>query len=267
MKFFVAAFVLFVIAAVCAFAQQPAQSTTQTVWQYGLPVHRMAIQNTAPWSCRLVTVAPVGKLGRAARTFGIADLAPGETAFAGEKKRKGGLINPFSKPSLVGYDRSSDLNIPIIALYFTDVEGVASYIGAASGNLYVPGSGNSSVSQLTFGPQNIRFADDQKPTAPRAEPQLSEKPVLIPYFGTDGTAIQIIVWNSSTPARVTVNGGAGDDIKLGDVKIFVGWSPITVTVSAIDPAGIVKTWSQGFQNSNYYGTYAQVFILGISDLH
>jgi hypothetical protein len=38
-------FVFVFFADVCAFAQQPAQSTTQTVWQYGVPLHRMAIQN------------------------------------------------------------------------------------------------------------------------------------------------------------------------------------------------------------------------------
>ena len=260
-------FVLSFFATVCAFAQQPAQPQTQTVWQYGLPQHRLAIQNAAPWSCRLVTVAPIGKLGRSAETVAFADLAPGETVFAGEKRRKGGFFNPLSKPSLISYDRSSDINVPIIAIYFTEVDGADRYVGAATGNLYVPGAGNSSVSQLSFGLQNIRFANDLKPTAPKAEPRLAEKAALVPYFKTDGTHIQVFVWNSSTPARITVNGGAGENLKLGDVKAFVSRSPIIITISAIGQDGALKTWSQQFQNSDYFGTHAQVFVLGTSDLH
>jgi hypothetical protein len=259
-------FLLTIFGVACAFAQTAAQASTQTAYTYGPPVHRLAVQNAAPWACEVVTLAPVGKLGRSARIIGVADLAPGETAFAGEKRRKGGMFNPFSKPSLIGYDRSSDINVPIVALYFSESGGVRHYIGAAGGNFYVPGAGNTSVSQLIFARENIRFADDIPTNAPMAESHITEKGVIIPYFGTEGTAIQMFVWNSSIPAHITVNGGNGDELRLGNIKAFVGRAPIVVTVSAIDD-GQVRTWSQGFQNSEYFGTHAQVFVLGMSDLH
>ncbi len=247
----------------CAKAQQPAQATTQTVYSYGMPQHRLAVQNVAPWTCRLVTVAPIGRWGRSGRMATIVDLAPGETVFAGEAKKKGvEKFNIFSKSPLVGYARSSNLDIPLICVYVAGDQ----YIGAAAGIFYIPGAGNSSVSQLVFGQQNIRFADDTMTNAPKAESRPIETPVDIPYFGTEGTAIQIFVWNSSVPARITVNGGGGDDLRLGDIKAFVGWSPIIVSVTATDADGRIRTWNRGFQNSDYYGTHAQVFILGMSDL-
>jgi hypothetical protein len=256
------ALVLIAFGAACAFAQATAQPQTTSVWQYGMPQHRLAIQNTAPWKCRLVTVAPFkGKT----QVVGLTDLAPGETMFAG-RKGKGGLVIPFSKPALIGYDRSSDLNIPVVAIYFSEADGGSHYIGAASGIFYIPGAGNTSISQLVFGQENIRFANDTPTNAPTVESHLAEKGVVIPYFATEGTAIQIFVWNSRTPARITVNGSGSDELLLGNVKAFVGRSPITVTVSAVDENGKVRTWSQGFQNSDFYGTHAQVFILGMRDL-
>ena len=88
----------------------------------------------------------------------------------------------------------------------------------------------------------------------------------IPYFGTDGTSVQVFVWNSTTPAHITVNGGDGDTLQLGNVKAFVGWAPMTITVSAIGSDGTVKSWTGTFPNSNYFGTYAQIFVLGMHDL-
>jgi hypothetical protein len=243
----------------------PTQATTQMVYAYGVPVHRLSITNTATRTCRLVTVAPVGKLGRHAQTAAITDLAPGETVSAGEIKRKGGLFNPFSKPSLMGYDRSSDLNIPFVCMYFTTEGGKNKYVGAAGGTLRVPGGGYSSVSQLTFTEQNIRFADDIATSAPKVQPMPMEKYATIPYFGSDGASVQIFVWNSTTPARISVNGGPGEELQLGTVGRTVGWSPIIVTITAIE-GGQVKTWQRAFQNGMSYGTSADIFILGMSDL-
>jgi hypothetical protein len=256
--------------ATSAFAQQPPLATEQQiVGQYGLmPAHTKIVKNMAQLSCRLVTVAPAGKWGRSSQIVGITDLAPGEMAIAGEKKRrKGGFFNPFSMPPLVGYDRSSNLEIPITALYFTSVNGVACYVGAGRGLLRVPGGGNGSDSLLTFNDGDIRFADDIKTTIPMAKPSMAQKAVIIPYFGTDGTAIQLFVWNSSVPAYITTTNGDKAELQLGTVKAFVGRSPITITISATGLDGTVKTWSQGFQNSDFFGTHAQVFILGMSDLH
>lgn len=262
-------FVIAVSCVACALAQAPAQSQTQTVYTYGMPEHRLTVRNTAPWECSILALSPIGKLGRSAQIVTVADLAPGESVFAGEKRRKGGLFNPFSKPSLIGYDRSSDLNIPIVALYFTKEKesDARRYIGAANGIIYVPGAGNTSTSDLVFGQENIRFADDVPTSAPKATPKFAETGAEIPYFGTDGTSIQMFVWNSRTPAHITVNGSASDELRLGNVKALVGRSPIVVTISAIGPDGNVRTWSQGFQNDQFFGTYAQVFILGMSDLH
>ena len=259
-------FVIAFFCAACAFAQAPAQPQIQTVYTYGMPEHRLSIRNTAPWECSILTLAPVGKWGRAAEMVAIADLAPGESVFAGEKRRKGGLFNPFSKPSLIGYDRSSDLNIPIVALYFNKENDGKHYVGSAFGILYVPGAGNTSVSDLVFGRENIRFADNTPPSAPAAVPHFAAHGVEIPYFGTEGTAIQMFVWNSRTLARITANGIASDELRLGQIKAFVGRSPIVVTVSAVGPDSSIRTWTQGFQNSEYFGTHAQVFVLGMSDL-
>jgi hypothetical protein len=251
---------------VCAFAQTTAQPDTTSVWGYGLPQHRIAAQNTAPWKCRLVTVAPYkGKN----RVVGLTDLAPGEIMFAGGKKTKSGLINPFAKPSLIGYDRSSDLNIPVIAIYFSEaMEGKSGqwYVGAAAGIFTIPGYGYTSLSHLSFGRQNIRFADDATPTAPPTENHFAEKGVQVPYFVQEGTETQVFVWNSKTPARITTNGSASEEMHLGEIKAFVGRAALIVTISAIDADGKVQTWSQGFQNNDWYGTHAQVFILGMSDL-
>ena len=249
------AFVLF--CAACAFAQVPAQPQTQTVYTYGTQ-HRIAIQNTAPWKGKLVIIAPAGKLARSAQVLELADLAPGETVIAGRKKGIGGFLGR----SLPEYALSSELEVPLIALY-TDTN---QYIGAAYGILQIPGGGISSVSQLTFGRQNIRFADDAPPTAPTVAPHLAESGIVIPYFAAEGTTTEVFVWNSSTPARVTVNGARGEELHLGNVKAYVTRSPIVVTISAIDENGDVRTWSQGFQNSDFYGTHAQVFILGMRDL-
>lgn len=243
----------------CAFAQTPAQPQTQTVYTNGIPQHRIAITNTAPWKCRLVTIAPAGKLGRSVQVLGLADLTPGETVFAGRKKGVGGFISR----ALPEYALSSDLVIPLIAMYFT---GENQYVGAASGTLWIPGNGTSSISQLAFGRQNIRFADDATPTAPTIAPHLTESGIVIPYFVTEGTAIQVFVWNSSTPAHITMDGTNGEDLRLGSVKAYVTRSPIVVTISAIDENGQIRTWSQGFQNSDYYGTHAQIFVLGMRDL-
>jgi hypothetical protein len=260
-------FVVAFLCVACAFAQAPAQPQTQTVYTYGMPAHRLAVRNTAPWTCSILALAPVGKLGRAAEMVTVADLMPGESVFAGEKRKKGGLFNPLSKPSLIGYDRSSDLNIPLVALYFDKEGDGRHYVGAAFGILYVPGAGSTSISNLVFGRENIRFADDAPPSAPAVTPHFAEHGVEIPYFGAEGTAIQMFVWNSRTPARITVNGAASDELRLGNVKAFIGRSPIVVTVSAVGPDGSVRTWAQGFQNSEYFGTHAQVFVLGMSDLH
>lgn len=252
------AFCVFCVA--CANAQAPAQSQNQTVYTMGIPQHRIAIQNAAPWMCRLITIAPKGKLARSAQVIELADLMPGGTAFAGRKKGVGG----FLARALPEYALSSDLNIPLIALY---TNGTNQYIGAASGTLWIPGNGVSSVSQLTFGRQNIRFVNDAEPTAPTVTPNPAENGIVIPYFATEGTATEVFVWNSSTPARITLDGTNGEELRLGNVKAYVTRSPIVVTISAIDENGNVRTWSQGFQNGDYYGTHAQVFILGMRDLH
>jgi len=168
--------------------------------------------------------------------------------------------------TLVGYNRSSELNIPLVCLYFDETSGTKQYVGAAGGIFWVPGAGNSSVSTLTFNLQNIRLANDVSTNAPTAASHLGEKPVEIPYFGTEGTAIQVFVWNSTTPAHITVNGEDSDTLQLGNVKAFIGRAPIVVVVSVVDTNGTVRTWSQSFQNSDYYGTHAQIFILGMRDL-
>jgi len=252
--------------AITTSAQQPVQANTQTVYSCGMPQHRLTVQNTAPWTCRLVTVAPVGKFGRSVQTAVITDLAPGESVTSGGKKGKKTHFSLFPLPSIVGYDRSSNLTIPVVALYYQPVDGKNQYVGAVGGTFYVPGGGNSSVGQLTLTERNIRFADDATPTAPKVQPVQSEKYADIPYFGTDGTSVQVFVWNSTTPAHITVNGGDGDTLQLGNVKAFVGWAPMTITISAIGPDGTVKSWTGTFPNSNYFGTYAQIFVLGMHDL-
>jgi hypothetical protein len=252
-------FVLAWFCAACAFAQAPAQAQNQSVYTIGIPQHRISIQNTAPWNCQLVTVAPAGKLGLGAQVLGLADMFPGKTVFAGRKKGIGG----FLARTLPEYALSSDLSIPLVALYYT---GVNQYIGAASGTLWIPGNGISSVSQLTFAKENIRFADDVPTSAPTVAPHLTENGIVIPYFATDGTSTQVFVWNSSTPAHITMDGTNGEELRLGNVKAYVTRSPIVVTISAVDETGKIRTWTQGFQNSNYYGTWAQIFILGMRDL-
>jgi hypothetical protein len=266
MKTVTIAIVLMFFTAIAASTQQPAQVASQTVYAYGMPQHRLAVTNTAPWMCRIVTVAPVGKFGRSVQAVGIADLAPGESVVAGKEKGKKTHFSLFSLPSIIGYDRSSNLQIPIVALYYQPVDGKNEYVGAAAGTFYVPGYGNSSVGTMTLTERDIRFANDTATNAPQVQSVQAEKYAPIPYFGTDGTSVQVFVWNSSTPAHITVNGDSADTLELGNVKAYVGWSPIVVTISAIAPDGTVKTWSRGFQNSNYYGTYAQIFILGMSDL-
>ncbi len=262
MKSFIAVLVVFVTASACAFTQQPVQQAqTQVVWQYGPPQNRLSIQNTAPWKCKLITVAPYK---RSARSVLVAELMPGESVFAGNEKKSGfSSLNPFGKPDIVNYDLSSALTIPILALYVNDQN---RYIGASAGVFMIPGAGESSVSDLLLRPEDIRFADDAPPQAPQIPPTASERPVVVPYFTADGTNTQIFVWNSSTPAHITMNGAGGDTLHLGDVKSYVSWSPIVVTISAVDSNGRMRTWSEGFQNTEYYGTYAQIFILGMSDL-
>ena len=227
---------------------------------YGLlPSARLSIQNAAPWRCRIYTVAPA-KHGKIADGY-VGDLLPGETMYAGKDKTQ---WNPFGKPGISNYNLGAPLNIPIIALYVDDQN---RYIGAAWGSFSLPGGGMSVVESMIFTTQNIRFADDERPTTPDAAQKYTAQAVHLPYFGADGTNMFVFIWDSSTPAHIIVNGDNVDNLNLGDMKIYVAWSPMTVSITATAPDGRIVTWNQGFSNQQYYGTWNQVFVLGINDLH
>ena len=245
--------------ATIASAQSPAQTFTQTAMMYGMPSARLSIQNAAPWRARIYTVAP-GKHGKLGDGY-LGDLAPGETMYAGKDKAS---WNPFAKPGVANYDLSSPLNIPIIALYVDDQN---HYIGAAWGSFNLPGGGVSVVESMIFTRQTIRFANDLAPETPHADRTYDTRAVRLPYFTADGANMIVFIWDSSTPARITVNGSNVDELALGDMKAYVAWSPMNVTITAAAQDGGIVTWNQGFSNQQYYGTWNQVYVLGMNDLH
>ncbi len=250
---------VFAAGAAMSYAQSPAQTYTQTAMMYGMPSARLSIQNAAPWRCRIYTVAP-GKHGKLGDGY-LGDLLPGETMYAGKDKAS---WNPFAKPGVANYDLSSPLNIPIIALYVDDEN---HYIGAAWGSFNLPGGGMSVVESMIFTPQTIRFANDLNPAAAHTDRKQDVRAVHLPYLTADGANMIVFIWNSSTPAQIVVNGSNVDELVLGDMKAYVAWSPMNVTVTATAPDGRIVTWNQGFSNQQYYGTWNQVFVLGMNDLH
>jgi hypothetical protein len=256
MKSFI--FFALIITATCAYAQQPVQVQMQTAFQYGMPYARLSVQNAAPWRCKIITVGP-GKHGSIQAPV-VAILDPGETAYAGRDKAS---LNPFAKPGIGNYNLSAPLNIPIVALYVDDND---RYIGAATGTFYIPGGGMTTISNMVIKTQSIRFADDMPPEAQNVPPQMKEESINLPYFIADGTSTVVVVWSSSTPARITMNGTQGDTLHLGDVKSYVSQAPFNLSISAVDGNGQMRTWVQAFPNAYYYGTWAQVFILGMNDL-
>ena len=248
-----------------AFSQQSTRTNAQTVYAYGTARDRLSVTNNAPWTCRLVTVAPVEKSKRNVQSVVITDLAPGETLSIDKKRMR--EFNPFHLPSVKEDDGSSNLQIPVIALYYQPDDGKNRYIGTAAG-IFSISSGKDehlSVGQMTFAEHDIRFADDMVPSAPEIQPVSGEKNGVVPYLGVDGTSVLIFIWNSSIPAYIIPNDDRGV-MGLGYIKVYAGWSPVTVTITATAPDGTIKRWVGDFKNRNSYGTYAQIFILGMSDL-
>jgi len=251
---------------ISASTQQPAQVSPRTVSAYGALRDRLSVKNDAPWMCRLVTVTPTEKPARDVRSITITDLAPGETLSADKKRTR--EFNPFHLASVKEDDKSSILQIPVIALYYQSGNERNDYIGAAAGIFSVSGGKAEypSAGQMTFAEKDIRFADDAAPSAPKIQPVPGEKGGVVPYLDVDGTSIQIFIWNSAVPAYITANGGDEGTLRLGAIKVYAGWSPTRVTISAIAPDGTTKSWMGDFKNRNSYGTYAQIFILDMSDL-
>ena len=257
---------LCVMTAINTFAQQSAQENNRIVYAYGGSRDQLVAKNTAPWTCRLVTVMPVEKSKHDVQSTTITDLAPGETLSADKKRMR--EFNPFHLASVKEDEKSSNLQIPVIALYYQPGNERNAYIGAAAGIFSVSGGKDKypSTSQITFAEKDIRFADDRAPSAPKTQPLLGEKNGAIPYLAVDGTSVQIFVWNSTNPAYIT-NGDDGGFLQLGMIKVYAGWSRVTVTISAIDADGTTKNWMRTFKNGLSYGTNAEIFILGMDDLH
>ncbi len=269
-RLFLCAFSCF-FCTVCAFAQSAPQPQTTTVWQYGLPGHQFVVTNATPWFSRISVGASGNK-----KTKVFVDLAPNETAATatkgGKKHAWWKTAVPFSGPQpVVRYGRSSNIDLPIAALFYTDAQRTR-YIGATVSIFMLPGYGASSVNSLIIKPENIWFADDvdraelaeaaQK--VPRTLP--AEKPLDINYAAAQGLGIQMFVWNSPTPAHIVVNGASQGWIHEGETYYLAGRSPVTITLMAQDGNGQLRTWSQSFINQNWFNVTARVAVLGAQDL-
>lgn len=254
--------------AACAFAQTATQPDTQTVWQYGLPGHQMVITNTTPWFTRLFVGASASKKAKA--TKNIVDLSPGETASTASQKRLSWKqAIPFTHPSFVSYDRSSNIDVPIVALFYADAAHTQ-YLGVSTSVVNLAGGGASSVSSLIFKPENISLADDVDRgnlSASNATPNATVKPMNINFNIGEGVGIEEFVWNSATPASIMVNGVGQGLLHKGEIYYLAGRSPAAVIFAAQGTDGRLHVWNRSFDNQIYYGVQAQMFVLGTQDLH
>lgn len=259
-------FVLAFFCAACVFAQVTAWPQTQTSWMAGMPRHEVSIMNATPW---FSYVSVGGNTKKAA----VVNLSPGETAATGAvtkgKKRHPNWKSavPFTRGSVVQYNRSSDVDVPVIALFYADAEH-RHYVGAGTSVFQVMGSGASSTTSIVFEPKNVRIASGVDVNNITTTPSrgFATKPLDLNMTIAEGISVQMLVWNSATPVHIAVNGVNQGFLHQGEVYCLTGRTPTSATL-AQEENGRIRTWNWSFANQNWSGVRAKVFVLGSHDLH
>jgi len=245
-------FVVTLLAATCALAQCGRQNTAQanhvqvdtsSSWRYGLPGHQMTITNTT--SCY------------AFLSVGVTDkaniLPPGGTLSTAARDNSG-KKHFWSAGKFVGYDRSSNIEVPIVARFYADAER-NNYIGAAVTKITLPGYGMSSSYSLIFRPENIQLADDAQAgdSSTPSDIDPNPQPLFTNIDTCEGCGVWVIVWNSTKPARITVNGTYRGSLPKGAAYYLATRKMVTMSISAEDANGQARFWTGSWPNENYYG--------------
>lgn len=242
----------------------PVQPEENSSWRYGLPGHKMMVTNATGYYM-------VFSVGKPSATNA---LAPGEiasTEIKSAEAKKGSFwkkVNPFSAPGFVGYARSSDVEVPIVAFFYAD-SAHQQYVGASVTKITIPGYGYSSGYALIFRPENIAFGDGVPCDGPLAgaAPSQGMKPLVIDFAYGEGTGIWVIVWNGSSPVRIVMNGVDRGVLEQGQRYYLSTTSMVNLTLSAQDQDGKLRLWSRSFSNQIYYGVYVhELSILTERDL-
>jgi hypothetical protein len=226
--------------------------------EYGMPDHQLTVMNATQCFVRFSVGRP-----KAAN-----DLAPGETASTAAPANDG-KKHRFSKiGALAHYDRSSNIDVPIVALFYADAAH-ATYVGAAVVKITLPGYGMTSGDpMIVFRPENISFASDTDPRGemPGTTASLNTKQLVADFDSGEGVGLFVFVWNSPEPARVMFNGVDQGQLQKGQMYYLATRHIIAVRVTTQDADGIhVKNFSYG--NEDWYGvTVKALFVLSAHDL-